>query len=111
MRAPTLVAYGFATALPATACSEPAGTLHGPSEALGAADVQSIEFSGSGKWYQFGQAPSPTLPWPQFDVERYTATVNYAAPAARVQMTRLQTIEKGRVRPVPVTQRPDQYVS
>jgi glyoxylase-like metal-dependent hydrolase (beta-lactamase superfamily II) len=111
MRTPTLVTVGLATALTATACSEPAETLQATAAALGVAELQSLEFSGSGKWYQFGQAPSPTLPWPQFDVERYTATVNYATPAARVQMTRLQTIEPGRVRPVPVTQRPDQYVS
>ena len=51
------------------------------------------------------------LPWPQFDVSSYTATINYATPAARVQMTRKQTIEPGRVRPAPVEQRPDQYVS
>jgi glyoxylase-like metal-dependent hydrolase (beta-lactamase superfamily II) len=111
MRAPKFVVVGLATALTASACSEPAGTLQATAEALGAAELQSLEYSGSGKWYQFGQAPSPTLPWPQFDVERFTATVNYTTPAARVQMTRLQTIEPGRVRPAPVPQRPDQYVS
>ena len=73
--------------------------------------MNSIEFSGTGKWYQFGQAPNPTLPWPQFDVSAFTATVNYATPSARVQMTRKQTVEPGRVRPAPVEQRPDQYVS
>jgi glyoxylase-like metal-dependent hydrolase (beta-lactamase superfamily II) len=78
---------------------------------LGAAQVNSVEFSGAGRWYQFGQAPAPGTAWPQFDVSKYTATVNYATPAARVQMTRLQTIEPNRVRPTPVEQRPDQYVS
>ena len=73
--------------------------------------MKSIEFSGTGRWFQFGQAPSPTLPWPQFDVSSYTATINYETPAARVQMTRKQTVEPGRVRPAPVEQRPDQYVS
>lgn len=80
-------------------------------DALKVGDVQSIEYSGSGKWYQFGQAPSPTLPWPQFDVERYTATIDYAAPASRVQITRQQTVDPGRVRPAPVTQRVDQFVA
>ncbi len=112
MRKLTGLAAALATALTAAACSsEPAGTLQSAAEALGAAELQSIEYSGSGTWYQFGQAPSPTLPWPQFDVESYTATVNYAVPAARVQMTRSQTVEPGRIRPAPVTQRPDQYVS
>ncbi|MGE0592791.1 MAG: MBL fold metallo-hydrolase [Vicinamibacterales bacterium] len=93
------------------ACSQPTGTLESTSEALGAAGINSIEFSGSGQWYQFGQAPAPSLPWPQFDVASYTATIDYAAPAARVQMTRSQTVEPGRQRPAPVEQRPDQYVS
>ncbi len=106
-----VLAVGLATALTAVACSEPAGTLQSAAGSLRAAEVQSIEYSGSGKWNQFGQAPSPTLTWPQFDVESYTATINYAAPAARVQMTRLQTVEPGRRRPAPVTQRADQYVS
>jgi glyoxylase-like metal-dependent hydrolase (beta-lactamase superfamily II) len=80
-------------------------------EAMGADRVQAIEFTGSGRWFQFGQAPSPTLPWPQFDVSSYTTSINYATPAARIQMTRIQTVEPGRVRPAPTEVRPDQYVS
>jgi glyoxylase-like metal-dependent hydrolase (beta-lactamase superfamily II) len=100
-----------AIALASAACGPQAGSLQAANEALGAPQVNSIEFSGTGRWYQFGQAPAPNLPWPQFDVSSYTATIDYAAPAARVQMTRKQTIEPGRVRPAPVEQRPDQYVS
>jgi glyoxylase-like metal-dependent hydrolase (beta-lactamase superfamily II) len=95
----------------AVACGPQAGTLPAAESALGVAQVNSIEFSGKGRWYQFGQAPAPSLPWPQFDVSSYTATVNYAAPSARVQMSRIQTVEQGRVRPTPVEQKPDQYVS
>lgn len=98
-------------ALAAAACGPQPGTLEGANAALRTSDVTSIEFSGSGRWYQFGQAANPTLPWPQFDVSRYVATVDYQTPSARVQMTRLQTVEPGRARPAPVEQRPDQYVS
>jgi len=100
-----------AIAVASIACGPQAGSLQAANETLGTAQVNSIEFSGTGRWYQFGQAPAPNLPWPQFDVSNYTATINYATPAARVQMTRKQTIEPGRVRPAPVEQRPDQYVS
>ena len=100
-----------AIAVASIACGPQAGSLQAANETLGTAQVNSIEFSGTGRWYQFGQAPAPNLPWPQFDVSTYTATINYATPAARVQMTRKQTIEPGRVRPAPVEQRPDQYVS
>jgi glyoxylase-like metal-dependent hydrolase (beta-lactamase superfamily II) len=105
---PSLV---VALAVASSACGPQAGSLQAANDTLGAAQVNAIEFSGTGRWYQFGQAPAPNLPWPQFDVSSYTATINYAAPAARVQMTRKQTIEPGRVRPAPLEQRPDQYVS
>jgi glyoxylase-like metal-dependent hydrolase (beta-lactamase superfamily II) len=98
-------------ALGAGACAQDAGTLASATRALGAADIKSIEYSGSGKWFQFGQAPSPVLPWPAFDVSNYTASVNYETPAARVQMTRIQVVEPGRTRPAPVQQRPVQVVS
>lgn len=93
------------------ACGPRAGSLDAATAALGANEVRSLTFSGSGKWFQFGQAPAPSLPWPQFDVSAYTASINYETPAARVQMTRLQTVEPGRLRPASVEQRPDQYVS
>jgi glyoxylase-like metal-dependent hydrolase (beta-lactamase superfamily II) len=109
MRRLTVLAAVLATAL-AAACSHK-GTLEGSSKALGSADLKSIEYSGSGRWYQFGQAASPKTAWPQFEVKSYTASVNYETPAAHVQMTRIQTVTPGRVRPAPVEQRPDQYVS
>ena len=59
---------GAAVFAASVACGPRAGTLEGAAAALGVADLQSIEFSGPGRWYQFGQAPSPALPWPQFDV-------------------------------------------
>jgi glyoxylase-like metal-dependent hydrolase (beta-lactamase superfamily II) len=106
-----LMIPSLAVAILTAACGPQAGSLQAATAALGAAQVNSIEFSGTGRWYQFGQAPAPNLAWPQFDVSSYTATINYATPAARVQMTRKQTIEPGRVRPAPAEQRPDQYVS
>jgi glyoxylase-like metal-dependent hydrolase (beta-lactamase superfamily II) len=111
MRTLMISSVAIAVALGSAACGPQAGSLQAANDALGAAQVNSIEFSGTGRWYQFGQAPAPNTPWPQFDVSSYTATVNYATPAARVQMTRKQTVEPNRVRPTPVEQRPDQYVS
>lgn len=102
---------GVILAMAGAACGPRAGSLDGAAAALGVADLQSLEFSGAGRWYQFGQAPGPNLPWPQFDVSAYTAAVHFGAPAARVQMTRRQTVEPGRARPAPVEQRPVQLVS
>jgi glyoxylase-like metal-dependent hydrolase (beta-lactamase superfamily II) len=112
MKRLTIVAVVMVAALVSTACGGPqAGTLDAASQTLGVAEINSIEFSGTGKWYQFGQAPNPTLPWPQFDVSSYRALIDYQTPAARVQITRMQTVEPGRARPAPVEQKADQHVS
>ena len=111
MRRLTLLAVGASIALVSAACSKPAGTLEAAEETLGAANVTSIEYSGTGRWFQFGQAPNPTLPWPPFDVSRFNAVISYETPSARVEMVRKQTLEPPRVRPAPVEQRPIQFVS
>jgi glyoxylase-like metal-dependent hydrolase (beta-lactamase superfamily II) len=106
------VLLSLATLLALVACAQQEkGTLPAAAQALGANELKSIEYSGTGKWFQFGQAPSPTLPWPAFNVTSYTASVNYETPAARVQMVRSQVVEPGRARPAPVEQRPVQIVS
>ncbi len=107
----SLLAVAMVSSVTVTGCSRDSDALHASAKALGVTELNSIEFSGSGRWYQFGQAPNPTSAWPQFDVSSYTATINYATPAARIQITRLQTVEPGRLRPAPVEQKPDQYVS
>ncbi len=88
-----------------------AASLQEAANALGAASVKSIEFAGSGQWFQFGQASNPKLPWPRFDVSSYSADINYDADAARVQIVRKQFVEAGRLRPTPVEQKVDAYVS
>jgi hypothetical protein len=78
---------------------------------LKATSTQSVEFSGTGQWFQFGQAPAPGLPWPAFDLARYSAAIDFGTASARVQSTRRQVVEPGRVRPLPVDQSVDQYVA
>jgi glyoxylase-like metal-dependent hydrolase (beta-lactamase superfamily II) len=111
MRRGITLAVAFTVSSTLAACGPQAGSVDAANDTLKTTTINSIEFAGTGKWFQFGQAPSPTLPWPQFDVSSYTATVDYQAPAARVRITRLQTVEPGRSRPVPAEQRVDQYVS
>ncbi len=43
-----------------------AQTLQSAARALDAAGTRSLQLSGSGSWFQFGQAPDPSLPWPRF---------------------------------------------
>jgi glyoxylase-like metal-dependent hydrolase (beta-lactamase superfamily II) len=80
-------------------------------KALGIDKIKTLEFSGSGRWFQFGQSPAPDTPWPPFEVSSYTATINYESVSARVFQTRKQVVEPNRERPVPVEQKPDQYIN
>src|SRR5215510_117960 len=108
----SVVSLGLLLAVLAGACaSEEPGTLQAATKALGATELKSIEYAGTGKWFQFGQAPNPTLPWPPFTVTAFTAAVNYDTPAARVEMERIQVVEPDRARPAPVQQKPLQIVS
>ncbi|MES1195478.1 MAG: hypothetical protein ABUL58_00845, partial [Steroidobacter sp.] len=92
-------------------CGRSPGSLEAAAEALNVNQVKTVEFSGTGKWYQFGQAPAPTLAWPAFEVSNYQADINYDTASERVQITRKQIVEPDRQRPTPVEQKPDQYVA
>ncbi len=95
----------------AACAGEPAGSLESAAQALRSSEARTIEYAGTGRWFQFGQAPVPGGPWPAFEVSSFTAAISYDTPAARVQMTRLQVVEANRLRPAPVPQRPTQLVS
>jgi glyoxylase-like metal-dependent hydrolase (beta-lactamase superfamily II) len=58
--------------------------------ALGAGNLKTVEFSGSGSDYVIGQAPNPTSPWPKFNDKTYTRVVDLDAPASRLQRIRTQ---------------------
>jgi glyoxylase-like metal-dependent hydrolase (beta-lactamase superfamily II) len=111
MRSFTPFALAVAAMSITAACHHENATLRSASAALGTDDLKTIEFSATGRWFQFGQAPAPNQPWPAFDVSRYVATLDYEHAAAHVQITRKQVVEAGRERPAPVEQKPDQYVS
>lgn len=79
--------------------------------AAGSDAIKSIEFSGAGRWYQFGQAPKPGLPWPPFELQHYSADIDYQTASAKVEISRKQIIEPGRQRPAPTLQKVEQYLS
>ena len=87
-----------------------AASLHEAAALLSATSAKTLEFSGAGHWWQFGQAPVPGGAWPKFDVTSYTATINFDTDAERVQFARIQVLD-GRPRPTPTEQKADWYVS
>ncbi|MEC4747272.1 MBL fold metallo-hydrolase [Methylomicrobium sp. Wu6] len=99
-------------ALAAAGCgTQQAQHLDLASAAAGSDAIKSIEFSGTGRWYQFGQAPNPGLPWPPFEVQNYSADIDYQTASAKLEISRKQIIEPGRQRPAPTLQKIDQYIS
>jgi glyoxylase-like metal-dependent hydrolase (beta-lactamase superfamily II) len=106
----TIASLSIAVAAAASFAAQ-AQTLQEAADAAGVSKIKSVEFSGTGRWYQFGQAPNPESAWPPFEVKSYTGDINYETVSARVQSTRFQVVEPGRFRPAPVEQRNDQFIS
>src|SRR5262245_14398859 len=61
-------------------------TLEGVAKALGAAQVKSIEYTGTGAMFAVGQSTRPGAPWPRFNFKSYTRAINYATASLREDM-------------------------
>jgi glyoxylase-like metal-dependent hydrolase (beta-lactamase superfamily II) len=68
--------------------AQSADTLAMSMRAMGGSNLESIQYSGSGSSFTVGQAPGPGAPWPRFELAKYVATINYAAPAMREETVR-----------------------
>jgi glyoxylase-like metal-dependent hydrolase (beta-lactamase superfamily II) len=56
---------------------------------IGATDVNSLQYSGSGIYSQFGQNPSPYLPYPKF-YAKVTRILDFGKGVSREEMVRTQ---------------------
>src|SRR6266852_8481157 len=65
--------------------------LEAAAAALGATNLRTIEFSGRGSDFTFGQAYDGSSPWPRFSVPSYTMTIDYTIPAMRDDRKRQQS--------------------
>src|SRR5499425_3142389 len=66
------------------------GRLAAAAGAMGAANLNSIEYAGSGLVFGFGQAYEPGERWPRFVQRSYIAAVNYQTPGMRLTQVRSQ---------------------
>src|SRR5919197_1454710 len=64
--------------------------LQAAAKAMGAANVKTIQYSGTGWNAAVGQSFSPQEDWPRFDVTRYTRTIDFDAKSSREELTRRQ---------------------
>ena len=65
--------------------------LDAAAAALGTANLKTIQFSGRGSDFMFGQAYTGDNPWPRFSVPSYTVTIDYTIPAIRDDRRRQQS--------------------
>jgi len=114
MRMLRVVVAGMAVALSIAACAEQKTGIEAAADAMGATNLNSIEYSGSGSLFGFGQAYLPGEPWPRFEQRNYTVAINYQTPAMRLDSTRAQGLHPphgGAAQPVAGNQRTVTVVS
>lgn len=66
------------------------GTLEAAANHLGTRDLKSIRFEGKGANFSVGQAYVAGKEWPRVEIASYTADIDYAKAAMRVDMVRQQ---------------------
>jgi glyoxylase-like metal-dependent hydrolase (beta-lactamase superfamily II) len=104
---------GITLVIAVAGCSRPTG-IAAAADAMGATNLNSIQYSGSGSNFAFGQAYSPGGRWPRFEVKTYEVAVNYQTPAMRLNMLRAQGENPprgGGAQPFAIDQRTNQVVS
>jgi len=90
MRMYWILIAGLVVVLPGAGHAQQQTGLAAAAETMGAASLNSIEFTGSGEVFSFGQAFEPGGPWPRFIQRTYSAAINYRTPAMRVVQVRSQ---------------------
>lgn len=86
----TLLATALAFGLAGLANAQDAkSVLQTAATAMGAANMNSIQFSGTGHFSTLGQNHLPNAPWPETNVTAYTRTVDFAAKSSKEEMTRM----------------------
>ena len=76
-----LIALVLALATAAAGCGPRAGTLEAANDGARRHEHDVHPVLGNGTLVPVRSGSKPNLPWPQFDVSSYTATVDYETPA------------------------------
>ena len=86
-----VVLLAVAALMGGTAIAQDAMTvLRAASTAMGAANLKSIRYSGTGWNAGVGQSFSPEEDWPRFEITAYTRTIDYDARTSNEELTRRQ---------------------
>jgi glyoxylase-like metal-dependent hydrolase (beta-lactamase superfamily II) len=85
---PVVVALALVPAL--AAAQDAKAVLESVAKAMGATDLTSIRYSGSGQNFAVGQNFVAGSAWPRFIVKSYTRSIDYASSSARDEIVRTQ---------------------
>src|ERR1700690_404020 len=80
----------FVAAATAAFAQDASALLQKSSIAMGAANLNSIQYKGTGHQSTLGQNYLPDAPWPETTLTSYSATFDYANKSSREEMTRVQ---------------------
>src|SRR5262245_57425355 len=114
MRIFSVLLIGIAVVTLVAGCAGQRSGVAAVADAMGATNLNSIQYSGTGFVFGFGQAYAPGDPWPKFFQTAYNASVNYQTPAMRLEAVRSQAENPphgGAAQPVAGQQRTVQVVS
>src|SRR5207302_5942231 len=64
--------------------------LQAADRAIGASNVNSLQYTATGRLSYLGQNFSVTDDWPRVDLKSYTMTIDYPSRSARIDYTRVQ---------------------
>jgi glyoxylase-like metal-dependent hydrolase (beta-lactamase superfamily II) len=81
---------GAPAAAPPAAPRDAASVLAATAKAMGAENLKTIQYSGSGSNAGIGQNRNPGADWPLVRVKSYTREIDLSVPASRVQLVRVQ---------------------
>src|ERR1700675_2506125 len=90
MRMRWTVIAGLAVVLAMPAQAQQGTSLAAAAAAMGATTLNSIQYTGSGSNFFFGQAYEPRQRRPRFVPREYTAAIDYRVPGMRLILVRSQ---------------------
>src|SRR5262245_9686558 len=85
------IGLALAALLVWNASAQDARTVIGnASKTMGVDALKTVQYSATGLDFALGQAPNPGSPWPKFTNKSYSRSINFEAPASRVERVRMQ---------------------
>ena len=73
--------------------------INAATTAMGSARLRSVQYTGTGSTNPTGQAYTTGGPWPRFTVTKYTMSIDYATPAMRQELVRIDRKVSRRLAP------------